>query len=211
VVGVRGVRAGGDDREVDAVVAVVAQQGGEVGGHLHLAAGGEAQLDEVEEGGVGRGAGGGERRELAVVLDRAQQRQRGGHRGEARTGQRRLEAEDVQRPAAVRQCEAPGGVEQPRGDRVRVLAVGPGDHLDPEALGALELGREENRVTAGLHREQREPLGHERGRVAREVEEIRARGREHAGQPALPRRGEGALDPRGDGHAGSMTGRDRPP
>ena len=86
VVRVGAVGARPDDREVDLFVPELAQQPGEVGRDLVLAPTGEAQPEDLEEGGVGRRAGRRQPGQLVVVLDRPQHRQALGHRLVARAG-----------------------------------------------------------------------------------------------------------------------------
>ena len=101
VVRVGPVGPGADDGEVDLRVAVVDEQAGEVGGDVCLPAAGEPHLQERLEARVRGRARGGQPFQLVGVLDRAQHRQRGGHRDVARARNRLLEAEQLQRPGRV--------------------------------------------------------------------------------------------------------------
>ena len=68
------VRPGGDDGEVDLVVTLGEEPGGDVGGDLRLGAPDEGDLTGVQlrSDAIGSGAGGAQRGDLGVVLDHAQ-------------------------------------------------------------------------------------------------------------------------------------------
>ena len=170
------------------------QQRGEVGGDLGLRAAREAHLDDLLEARVGGRAGGGEALELVGVLDRAQHRQRGGHRDVARAGQRLLEAEQLQRPRRVRDRVAPVRVEQRRDGRVRVVCrrSSRSARSCPRSARASASGRSRTgRIIAGSRpfwsASSVEPLGDRHRRVAGEVERGRARAR-RGRRSARPRR-----------------------
>ena len=136
-------------------------------------------VSDVGERRVRRGAGGSETRQLVGVLDRPQQRQRRGHRRERAVRQRLLQREHVQRPAGIRDRPA-AGTDDVRGERVRVLAVGPLEELHIGALGvgALEARQDEDGIAARGDDEQREALGHLVRRVAGQVQQVGAGGDE---------------------------------
>ena len=125
VVGVGAVRARADDGEVDLRMPVVAEEAGEVGGDLALAATRELTLGDLLEARVGGRAGGGEPLELVRVLDRAQHRQRARHRNVRRVGQRLLQCEHVHRPGRVGDRVPAVWVEQLGRRGVRVASVRP--------------------------------------------------------------------------------------
>ena len=74
VVRAGGVRAGADDGEVDLVVTLGDEPGGDVGGHLRLRPPDEGDLAAMQLGGdaIGGLAGGAQGGDLGVVLDHAQ-------------------------------------------------------------------------------------------------------------------------------------------
>ena len=125
VVGVGAVGAGTHDGEVDLFVPELPQQPGEVRRDLGLAPAGEAQLDDLEERGVGRCAGRRKPDELVVVLDGPQHREALRHRLVPRARQRLLQTEEVHRPGRVRDGVAPRRVEELASHRVRVRPVRP--------------------------------------------------------------------------------------
>jgi hypothetical protein len=104
---------------------VVAEETGQVGPDVALAAPGEPRADDLLVGRVGGCAGGGEPLELVGVLDRAEHRQGAGHGHIPGLGQRLLQAQQVHGPGRVGDRVATVRVEQSRGGGVRVAAVGP--------------------------------------------------------------------------------------
>ena len=203
VVGVGAVRPGPHQRELDLGVAVLAQQVGEVGSDVELAAAREPDPQEVSEDGIQRGGAGGEQLELVGVLDRPQHRQRGGHRHVAGAGQLLLETEHVHRPRGVGYRVTAVGRQQLRRRLVGILAVAPFAH-DQRAgawgrlgVGPLDHGNDHRRLAAGLDREQRDPLGDRDRRVAGEVLQVRTGRHQHAGQAGPGRRVGGTRHPPG--------------
>ena len=142
------------------------------------------------------------RAELLVVLDRAQQRERLGHRHVRGSGQALLQAEHVHGPRRVGDGVAPVRVQE-RGRRViRVAPVAPiveREHrCAGRALGVRTLERRDDHRRLACRRddEHRQPLGDGHGHVAREVRQVWAGRHEgarksrllgRAGRPRPPR------------------------
>jgi hypothetical protein len=178
VMRVGAVRTGADDREVDLRMSVLAQEAGEIGSDLALAAAGELHLRDLLEARIRGRAGGGQPLELVSVFDRPQHRQRARHRHVRRVGQSLLQAEHVHRPRRVGDRVARSWVEELRGRGVRVTAVRPvGQRQGRRArsglgIGTLEDRHDHRRPTRGLEHEHRDPLRDRDRLVAREVQEV---------------------------------------
>ena len=130
-----------DDGEVDPGMAVLQQELGEVGRDVGLLPAGEPELEDVPVRGVRGGSGRRHARQLLGVLDRAEHRQRLGHRHVARSGEALLQAEHVHRPGGVGDRRSARRVEERRGRGVRVAAVGPVVQRErPGARRALGVG-----------------------------------------------------------------------
>ena len=134
----------------------------------------------------------GEPLDLVLVLDRAQHRQRAGHRDVARAGQRRLQPEHVHRPRRVGDRVAPVRVEQRGRRRVGVVAVRPVGQRHHAGGGrvlgvrALEDRHDHRRLSRAVDDEHRDALGDRDRRVAGEVEEVGTRGHEQPREPRFP-------------------------
>jgi hypothetical protein len=151
-----------DDREVDALMAVLAEEAVELEGDLGFGAADERPRDYVGERGIRGAPGGAESPDLVGVLHRPQQREglRGGEEGAARRGT--LEREQVRRPRPVAHrvaSRAEHGGDDPVGI---VAAVLPVEHGQPRCSGrrlrerAFERRDHQRRVGPRRQHEQRQ-------------------------------------------------------
>ena len=152
VVRAGGVRAGGDDGEVDLVVTLGEQPGRDVGGHLRLGAPDEGDLPAVQLGGdaIGGVAGGAQGGDLGVVLDRAQRADDVDGPPVRRPRQVRQQLDEEARPHLVADGDRRGRTAQPGDDLDGSADSGHGaigEHVrlldDPRRL---QLGHDERRV-----------------------------------------------------------------
>ena len=147
----RPVRPGGDDRREGGVAAQLADPRFGGAGDLALGAPAEAALEAPAPDLVGQLGGGGDRRQLALVLDPAQllDRAAGGHRLDPLREFPPQPLEQANRDVVVLEAEATAEVGRDAAEPV----VGDGDRLPAldlrrGPLGVAEVGQEEARLGA---------------------------------------------------------------
>ena len=189
VVRVGAVRAGAHHGEVDLLVAEPAQQAGEVGGDLGLAAAGKRHTDDLGVGGVSGCPRGFQPRQLAAVLNRTHHGEAVGQGPVCRAWQLALEAQQVQGPGGVRDAVRPSRAQQGGGHLVGVRAIGPVHQchrlhaLGRLHVGTFEHGDEESGRLVGSEHKHRQPLS-DRGRaVPGQPHQVRPWSHHHPGQP----------------------------